>query len=256
MFCASFSIIFFFSRTSEYSVIHQISHEEDIKYCGFSGNQGDCTHIRYVIFLVDNILKLIMCKLECQIASMVCPVNVLWCKYNWQQECIPVWCVPSTAVAVGEGVSARGSLPKGGCLPGGGGVCPGRCLADTPHGQNDKCLWKHYLATTTLRMVKMLILVPRGILTMMSQIVCNDPTKAVSFNTIKKRVTVCTHCTGGGPGPVQGPNGKYSIVPCRNAHTSPRQGQASGPIVFYCTSPTLDRSRSHKGLQFLFCFAL
>ena len=130
----------------------------------------------------------------------------LWCKYNWQQEFIPVGCVPSTAVAVGGGVSARGCLPKGGCLPG-GGCLPRGCLADNLHGQNDECLWKHYLAATRLRMVKMLILVSRGILTMMSRIghtfVCNDPTKAVSFNTMKKRVMVCTHCTGGGPRPVQ-----------------------------------------------------
>ena len=44
------------------------------------------------------------------------------------QECIPVGCVPSAAVAVcWGGVSARGCLP-GGCLPGGvclEGVCPG-----------------------------------------------------------------------------------------------------------------------------------
>ena len=70
---------------------------------------------------------------------------------------------------------------------------------------------------------------------MMSQIghtfVRNDPTKAVSFNTMKKRVMVCTHCTGGELGPVQRPNGKYSVVPYRNAHTRLRQGQASGPIV-------------------------
>ena len=66
--------------------------------------------------------------------------------------------------------------------------------------------------------------------------VCNDPTKAVSFNPMKKRVMVCTHCTGGGLGPVQGPNGKYGVVPYRNAHTSPRQGQTARSIVFYCTS--------------------
>ena len=96
---------------------------------------------------------------------------------------------------------------------------------------------------------------------MMSRIghtfVCNDPTKAVSFNTMKKRVMVCTHCTGGGPGPVHGPNGKYSIVPCRNAHTSPRQGQASGPIVSHCASSApWTGPGPRKALQFLFCFAL
>ena len=50
--------------------------------------------------------------------------------YN-KQECIPVGCIPSTAVAVsGWGVSAqeggRGCLP-GGCLPR-GGVCARGCL--------------------------------------------------------------------------------------------------------------------------------
>ena len=38
-----------------------------------------------------------------------------------EQECIPVGCVPSAAVAVGGGC-----LPRGVCLP--GGVCPGGCL--------------------------------------------------------------------------------------------------------------------------------
>ena len=38
---------------------------------------------------------------------------------NYKQECIPVGCIPSVAVAVG-GVSARG-LPAG-------GVCLGGCL--------------------------------------------------------------------------------------------------------------------------------
>ena len=55
---------------------------------------------------------------------------------NFEQECIPVGCVPSAAVVVsGGGVSAKGGyLPGGvslgGCLPRGvsaGGVCP-----DTP----------------------------------------------------------------------------------------------------------------------------
>ena len=47
-----------------------------------------------------------------------------------------------------------------GCLPRQGGVCPGReclpvgvCRTSPPRGQNDRCLWKHYLATTTLRTV-------------------------------------------------------------------------------------------------------
>ena len=64
----------------------------------------------------------------------------------------------------GGGVSAGG-----GCLPRGAGwvsargvstwgdVCPSACW-DThthPWEQNDRCLWKYYLATTTLQMVKM-----------------------------------------------------------------------------------------------------
>ena len=49
-----------------------------------------------------------------------------------KQECIPVGCLPSTAVP-----SARGMVSAWGCLP------------DTPRGQNDRCLWKHYLAPIT-----------------------------------------------------------------------------------------------------------
>ena len=55
------------------------------------------------------------------------------CGFNTfrKQECIPVGCVPSAAVAVsrevvsagGRGVCLGGCLPRG-CLPG-GGVCPG-----------------------------------------------------------------------------------------------------------------------------------
>ena len=49
-----------------------------------------------------------------------------------RQECIPVGCVPSAAVAVGEGVGVcPGDVPKGVhagiCLPTGGGVCPSAC---------------------------------------------------------------------------------------------------------------------------------
>ena len=73
-------------------------------------------------------------------------------KTIYEQECIPVGCVTSAAVAVcwgrgsgwgvfGQGVwclARRGCLPRGGCLPG-GGVCPGGsarrgdiCLGCTP----------------------------------------------------------------------------------------------------------------------------
>ena len=55
-------------------------------------------------------------------------------------------------------VCLLGGVCPGGCLPGGsaqGEYLPkGGCLADTPLcGQNDRRLWKHYLATTTLRTV-------------------------------------------------------------------------------------------------------
>ena len=86
----------------------------------------------------------------------------------WQQ-CILVGCVLSDAVAVGgegiwPGVSARG-----GCLPGGvclGGWLRGECLPQcmlrythpqcTPpvNRMTDRHLWKYYLATTSLRTVK------------------------------------------------------------------------------------------------------
>ena len=72
---------------------------------------------------------------------------------NIQQECIPVGCVPSAAVAVcsGGGVSAQGDVFPGGCLPrrgvsaqeGGlpsGGVCPGGAVCQTPREQNHRHL--------------------------------------------------------------------------------------------------------------------
>ena len=51
----------------------------------------------------------------------------------FQQECIPVGCVPSAAVAVcwGGGLP-RGVRPGGICPRGGGGSAQGWCLADTP----------------------------------------------------------------------------------------------------------------------------
>ena len=50
----------------------------------------------------------------------------------------------------------EGVLP-GGCLPGGVsalGVCPSAWWDTPPCEQNDRCLWKHNLASTTLRKVK------------------------------------------------------------------------------------------------------
>ena len=56
--------------------------------------------------------------------------------------CIPVGCVPSTAVAVPGGMSPSGGVCLGGGLPRGvfaqGGVCPGEYLPDTLRGQNDR----------------------------------------------------------------------------------------------------------------------
>ena len=86
----------------------------------------------------------------------------------WRQECIPVGCVLSTAVAISGGVSAwgvsaqwgvcsgelsawgsvyLGAVCAGGCLPTGmsargclprGGVCPGGCTPPSC-GQTDAC---------------------------------------------------------------------------------------------------------------------
>ena len=47
-----------------------------------------------------------------------------WGRCKCKQECIPVGCVPSTAVAVSGGVFP-GVLPRGVCL---GGVCLGGCM--------------------------------------------------------------------------------------------------------------------------------
>ena len=95
-------------------------------------------------------------------------------KFYFQYECIPVGCVQSAAVAargvypsmhwagvcVSQHALGKGCLPGGvcpgvGCLPGGrlpGGVSAWGVSA-TPCEQNDRCLCKHNLATTTLRTV-------------------------------------------------------------------------------------------------------
>ena len=74
-------------------------------------------------------------------------------KSEKKQECIPVGCVPSAAVAVCwggvclgggvcPGVSAQGGVCPGGCLHRGvsaQGVCIPACTGpDTPCGQNDR----------------------------------------------------------------------------------------------------------------------
>ena len=58
-----------------------------------------------------------------------------------KQECIPVGCVPSTAVAVywGGGCLRGGGVCLGGCLPAGVSACgPGR-------GVSARCLWTEFL---------------------------------------------------------------------------------------------------------------
>ena len=73
-------------------------------------------------------------------------------RYNFEkQECIPVGCVPSAAVVTsGVGVPSKGEVSGWGVVSGQGGVC------HTPCEQNHRCLWKHYLAATTLQTVESL----------------------------------------------------------------------------------------------------
>ena len=55
------------------------------------------------------------------------------------------------------GGPTRGCLPRGGYLPrrvsAQGGICPSACWDTSSREQNHKSLWKHNLATTTLRTV-------------------------------------------------------------------------------------------------------
>ena len=67
----------------------------------------------------------------------------------FQQESIPVGCVPSTAVAVGGGGL---SSPVHAGIPAQGDVCPSACW-DTPPSTDkilDTRLRKHYLSATTV----------------------------------------------------------------------------------------------------------
>ena len=72
------------------------------------------------------------------------------------------WCIPA---CTGQGVCIPACTGHGGVYPSmhwAGGVCLGECLlggclphTPPPCGLNDRRLWKHYLAATTLRTVKM-----------------------------------------------------------------------------------------------------
>ena len=46
-------------------------------------------------------------------AKIVCEAKRGNMTYYFKQECIPVGCVPSAAVAVPGGMSGQGALPKG-----------------------------------------------------------------------------------------------------------------------------------------------
>ena len=65
--------------------------------------------------------------------------------HSLKKECIPVGCIPSTAVAV------SGCLP-GGCLPGDGHRLTQRQTypPNSPTLWTDKRLWKRYLSATTV----------------------------------------------------------------------------------------------------------
>ena len=71
----------------------------------------------------------VLCFSSAQVIYVNCGgTREVLCDTSFRQECIPVGCVPSPAVAVlwGEGVVFPGGGYPGGCLP--GGICPGWCL--------------------------------------------------------------------------------------------------------------------------------
>ena len=73
------------------------------------------------------------------------------------QDSIPVGCVPSATVAVGGGGAAQGVSAHEGCLP--RGVYPSMHWARHPPDRIfDTRFWKYYLARTSLRTVKLAIL--------------------------------------------------------------------------------------------------
>ena len=61
------------------------------------------------------------------------------------------------------------------------------------------------------------------------------PSNSVVCITVSgNRLMVYSHCMGTRQGPLQGPNGKCSIM--QNVHTGLGQGQVPRPIVSYCAS--------------------
>ena len=70
-----------------------------------------------------------------------------------RKDCIPVACIPPAHWRYLPVCSALG-----GCLPGPGGCGIPACIeADPPREQNHRRLWKYYLASTSLRAVKMIV---------------------------------------------------------------------------------------------------
>ena len=109
-------------------------------------------------------------------SSRMCTIRCSGCGWGvypsmqWAGGCIPActgWGVyPSMHWAGGVyqggvslGGSAWGCLPRGGVCPEGGsaqkGCLPRGCLPQPPR-QNERRLWKHNLAATTLRMVNII----------------------------------------------------------------------------------------------------
>ena len=82
------------------------------------------------------------------------PLKVIWytiaSETYFSQECIPVGCVPSAAVAVGGGCIPACTGQGWVCIP----ACTGQGVSTPPHSMDrilDTRLGKHYLSATTLR---------------------------------------------------------------------------------------------------------
>ena len=133
-----------------------------------------------LIYLITFFVHLITCRCFCGTPDYIfCPLDYtqMYENYNllhyiklhssFEQECIPVGCVPPAAVAIGGGVSTRHpprADPLGAEPPPGPGTPPwSRPLPEQtppssrhppPCGQNHRRLWKYNLAPTSLRAVK------------------------------------------------------------------------------------------------------